>query len=365
VDVCWRLQQAGWTLGFSPAAVVWHHRRNSVRAYWRQQRGYGKAEAMLEHKWPEKYNVAGHAIWSGRIYTNGLTYLGWRGRRVYHGQWGTAPFQSLYEPAPSPLESLPMMPEWYLILFALGVFSLLGLAWEPFWLALPLLVLAGGISIVQAVRSALGASFDVSLPPYERRKRRALTALLFLMQPLARLLGRIRHGLIFWRQRAAVGYTLPLPWTADIWAKHSLPIEQWLESFEVSLRQHGRPTVRGGEFSRWDLEARGGLLGSARLKMALEHHGSGRDLLRINCRPVCSTLGAAGFSLFAILDYAATAGGALGTGLVFGGLALLTFIRVFQECAAATASFLTVVRKIERLKKSEAAPRLKFQTRPA
>jgi len=27
VDVCWRLQQRGWTLGFSPAAVVWHHRR--------------------------------------------------------------------------------------------------------------------------------------------------------------------------------------------------------------------------------------------------------------------------------------------------------------------------------------------------
>ena len=59
VDVCWRLQHAGWSLGFSPAAVVWHHRRNSMRAYWKQQRGYGKAEAMLERKWPEKYNAAG------------------------------------------------------------------------------------------------------------------------------------------------------------------------------------------------------------------------------------------------------------------------------------------------------------------
>src|SRR5205814_5918377 len=43
VDICWRLQQAGGTLGFSPGAVVWHHRRNSIRAYWRQQSGYGKA----------------------------------------------------------------------------------------------------------------------------------------------------------------------------------------------------------------------------------------------------------------------------------------------------------------------------------
>src|SRR5262245_20169551 len=72
VDVCWRLQQAGGTLGFSPAALVWHHRRNSVRAYWRQQRGYAKAEAMLEAKWPEKYNELGHLTWSGRLYGPGL-----------------------------------------------------------------------------------------------------------------------------------------------------------------------------------------------------------------------------------------------------------------------------------------------------
>src|SRR5207249_5017857 len=56
VDVCWRLQDRGWTLGYSPAASVWHHRRNSVKAYWRQQKGYGRAEALLEAKWPDKYN---------------------------------------------------------------------------------------------------------------------------------------------------------------------------------------------------------------------------------------------------------------------------------------------------------------------
>jgi hypothetical protein len=56
VDVCWRLQERGWTLGFNPAAVVWHHRRASLRAYWRQQVGYGRAEALLERKWPGKYS---------------------------------------------------------------------------------------------------------------------------------------------------------------------------------------------------------------------------------------------------------------------------------------------------------------------
>src|SRR5207244_2772333 len=67
VDVCWRLQARSWTLGFSAAAQVWHHPRRSVRAYWRQQRGYGRAEAMLERKWPEKYNGPGHVTWSGRV----------------------------------------------------------------------------------------------------------------------------------------------------------------------------------------------------------------------------------------------------------------------------------------------------------
>src|SRR5438552_3396204 len=72
VDLCWRLQERGGTLGFSPAAMVWHHRRNSIRAYWRQQKGYGRAEALLQQKWPEKYNLAGYFSWTGRIYGKGV-----------------------------------------------------------------------------------------------------------------------------------------------------------------------------------------------------------------------------------------------------------------------------------------------------
>src|SRR5262249_57131764 len=57
VDLCWRLQERGWTIGFSPAAVVWHHRRNSVRAYLRQQRDYRRAGALLRGKWPGQDNA--------------------------------------------------------------------------------------------------------------------------------------------------------------------------------------------------------------------------------------------------------------------------------------------------------------------
>ena len=69
VDLCWRLQAAGFKIGFSPAAVVWHHRRETVGAYLRQQRGYGQAEALLARKHPLHFNKFGNAIWRGKIYS--------------------------------------------------------------------------------------------------------------------------------------------------------------------------------------------------------------------------------------------------------------------------------------------------------
>ncbi len=131
VDLCWRILKRGWTLGFNPAAMVWHHRRNSVKSYWKQQLNYGKAEGYLERKWPEKYNAAGHVPWAGRIYFKGFEQLlGCFRGRIYQGTWGSALFQSIYQPAPSLLWSLPLMPEWIVIVAVLGFFSLLGLEWH-------------------------------------------------------------------------------------------------------------------------------------------------------------------------------------------------------------------------------------------
>src|SRR5260370_2322238 len=121
VDLCWRLQERGGTLGFSPAAMVWHHRRNSVRAYWRQQRGYGRAEALLEHKWPEKYNLAGYFSWTGRIYGKGLVKALGQVSRIYHGRGCSAPFQRLYQTGPQGILAALLMPEWYLVLLGLGL----------------------------------------------------------------------------------------------------------------------------------------------------------------------------------------------------------------------------------------------------
>ncbi len=128
VDICWRLQQQGWTVGFSPGAVVWHHRRDSMYGYFKQQYQYGKAEALLEHKWPERYNRVGHLAWAGRVYGAPPSKLLSGRWKIYYGTWGTGLFQSVYQAAPGILGSLPLMPEWYLVIAVLAGASALGLA---------------------------------------------------------------------------------------------------------------------------------------------------------------------------------------------------------------------------------------------
>jgi glycosyltransferase involved in cell wall biosynthesis len=166
VDVCWRLMEHGSTLGFSPAAMVWHHPRDSVGAYWRQQRGYGRAEALLERRWPEKYNPAGHISWRGRLYGGGpVRALLRRPDRVYHGTWNTGLFQRVYEAQPGALGSLTLMPEWHVVSLGLGVIGVAGLLWAPLLAALLLAIAAVAASAAQA----LVAGARAAAPEWRRR----------------------------------------------------------------------------------------------------------------------------------------------------------------------------------------------------
>jgi O-antigen biosynthesis protein len=340
VDVCWRLQQKGWTLGYSPGAMVWHYRRNSVRAYWKQQHNYGKAESFLEKKWPEKYNLAGHITWAGRVYGNGHQYKAWSQGKIYYGVWGSAPFQSIYQSPAGALESWLSIPEWYLAVAALAPICALGFLWAPMFYALPLLVLALSAPIFQAVVSASRVCFAV--PPVSRLSRfklRTTTALLHLLQPLARLAGRLRSGLTFWRYNAA-GFTLPWPRKLAVWTEHWRDPNERLKSFEADLRKAGAYVRRGGDYDRWDLEVREGLLGLARLLMAVEDHGAGNQFVRIRLWPKCSLLElllpllSASLSVAAALDHAWVASAILSL------LSLLLTTYSLRGCGSAVAAIL-------------------------
>jgi GT2 family glycosyltransferase len=335
VDVCWRIQQAGWKVGFHAAALVWHHRRKTVRAYWKQQSGYGRAEAMLHRKWPEKYNAAGHVIWGGRVYGRGLQQALGFTQRVYHGVWGLAPFQSASESPPSLLQSLPLMPEWYFVLAALSGLTALGIAWTPLLYTLPLLAIALAASLAQAALGAARARYrNMPASWYGRQQLRMTTAFLHLVQPLARLVGRIRHGLTPWRSRAVAVTRLPrrresARLVSGAWESP----EEKLVALEDSLRRAGAIVRRGSEFARWDLELSGGLLAGARVLLSVEDLCPGKQLVRFRSWPWLERWGLALCVCLLALSAAATADHAFVVGAVLGMACAAIVLRALREAA--------------------------------
>jgi hypothetical protein len=55
LELEWRLVDAGYEIGYHPAALVWHHRRPGLTRYLRQQRNYGRHYALLESRYPERF----------------------------------------------------------------------------------------------------------------------------------------------------------------------------------------------------------------------------------------------------------------------------------------------------------------------
>jgi hypothetical protein len=165
-------------LGFSPAGFVWHHRRSTIRAYLKQQAGYGEAEALLMRKHPEYFSFFGGGIWRGRIYTASKFGVILRPPLIYHGLFGSGFFQKLYSPEPAFLLMFCTSLEYHVLV------------------VLPLLVLSSSISLLLPVALAgwvlaLGvctvAAAQAELPKKKRRTwSRPLVALLFFLQPIVR-----------------------------------------------------------------------------------------------------------------------------------------------------------------------------------
>ncbi len=200
VDICWRLLEKGYQIGFNPSALVWHHRRPSARNYWRQQVGYGFAETLLEKKHPNKFNPWGHTIWAGRIYGPYPFFRLFGHPLIYEGLWGSAGFQSMYAPKGGGIFSfLPRSMEWHV---ALGLFAVLGF-FTP-WAFLPF---AAGVAytawycLVCAAQANLRSLTAPTVPLrwIHRLRSRAMIAWLHFLEPLARDWGRVKGGLTPWR----------------------------------------------------------------------------------------------------------------------------------------------------------------------
>jgi cellulose synthase/poly-beta-1,6-N-acetylglucosamine synthase-like glycosyltransferase len=123
VDVCWRLLDAGYTIGYAPAALVWHHRRTSVRAYYKQQAGYGRSEAMLQFKHPQRFNRLGYSQWLGVIYGEGAVGLPVAKAPVYHGKFGAGLFQIIYRSKSYTPWAYFTLFEWHVLALVVASFA--------------------------------------------------------------------------------------------------------------------------------------------------------------------------------------------------------------------------------------------------
>ena len=123
VDFCWRVQQEGHNVAFSPTAIVWHHRRFTLNAFAGNNKvtasGIDVALQTPGFLWPD-----GTAKWRGQIYGTprfswfiSRRYLPWRFRRRI--------FPTIYPTPQSEVAAYLSSIEW----FALTVFLL---AWEFF-----------------------------------------------------------------------------------------------------------------------------------------------------------------------------------------------------------------------------------------
>src|SRR2546425_6511681 len=143
---------------------------------------------------------------------------------------------------------------------------------------------------------------------------RLVVLFLHLMQPMARLTGRMRGGLTPWRRRGPKTRPRFRRTHMTYWRDEREPPEETLRKLQAQLLDTGAIVRTGGDFDSWDLEVRGGALGGSRLLLAVEEHAPGKQLLRFRIGPRYAKSAVVLSAVFASVSVAALGSGAWGAG---------------------------------------------------
>lgn len=285
VDLCWRLQQAGFKIGFSPAAFVWHFRRSTITAYLRQQHGYGVAEALLVRKHPEYFNALGGSQWRGRIYSPAQLVLLFQRPIIYHGRFGSAGFQSVYAPD-SGLTLLACTSLEYYVMVAAPLWVLSA----AFHYLLPLAVTSVAVPLgVCAVAAA-----KAPLPRTRARAwSRPLVALLYFLQPLVRGWARYQGRVLFRPTPLAAQQTLDsVALRASgqrldevcYWHSQAISRLDFLAEVLRQLEQQGWPHKADSGWCEYDVEIYGSHWSNLQLATVAEDYSRTEHVLRCRLR---------------------------------------------------------------------------------
>ncbi len=289
VDVCWRLQQQGYEIGFSPGGFVWHYRRSTVRDYIKQQRGYGEAEALLVHRHPEYFNWFGGSQWHGRIYSQAKFGVLVRQPIIYHGWFGSGFFQTLYTPSPSFALMLVTSLEYHVLI------------------TLPMIVLAAVFrSLIPTAAATLllpllicaAAARQADIPVNKLRFwSRPLIALLFFLQPIVRGWERYKGRLDAPSSRIAarenleslsrVGKQASFD-QVEYWNERGIDRLEFLSMILERLDQRGWPNKADTGWNKYDFEIYGSAWTHLQVLTVSEILGHGKQLMRVRLKPVWS-----------------------------------------------------------------------------
>jgi glycosyltransferase involved in cell wall biosynthesis len=285
VDFCWRLQQAGGVIAFSPTAIVWHHRRFTLRAFFKQQDGYGEAESLLRFKHLIFFGPTGTAKWRGQIY--GAPRFSWFLNRpiVYHGVFGEGFFQSIYPAAQSEVAIYLGSIEWFALtvfLFGLGIFL-------PGLRILPYLMFGGTLAV--ALSYMMRARIE---PHFDTVHARLLVMFLAFVQPLVRGWSRYFTWLRFKRTpRSVIARHEYLPANGRpagtlshriFWSKDGRDRHYLLGAIFDLLEEEGwRYSVDSG-WNEWDIQIYGNFWWSIALQTVTEYHADAQCLTRVRLR---------------------------------------------------------------------------------
>jgi GT2 family glycosyltransferase len=284
VDVCWRLQQAGYWITFAPGAFVWHHRRQNPRAYLKQQGGYGEAEALLRFKHPDRFNSLGDGKWRGVLYGAALHGVRLGGEIIYRGTFGTGLFQCLYRPGPAHWAMLPSTLEWHA---AAAVIALAGFAWPAAWfVAGAMLFLSMTVAVAQAAQAKVSAR-------HRGQGSRAVVAALCYAQPLVRSWKRYRTRLLSYcppshptnvTPESSPRLLLTGRRVIDYWSDVGQGRTDLLALVVAYLAEHRWGTVIDSGWSDWDLKIDCHPWAVLQVCTAQEEHGGNRHLVRVRYR---------------------------------------------------------------------------------
>lgn len=281
VDFCWRLQQGGEVIAFSPAAIVWHYRRFTLTAFRKQQEGYGEAESMLRFKHLVFFGPTGTAKWKGQIY--GAPRFTWLINRpaIYHGVFGEGLFQCIYPTPQSELAAYVSSIEW--VALAAVVFAC-SIVFPDLWIV-PYLML--GATLLVALSYMIHAKLE---PKFDTVSARLLVAFLALSQPLVR--GWWRYFTWFKFKRtppkviAAPEKATPVPRRfrfsrLSYWNEQGVGREKLLPEILALLESEGWNYSVDTGWKDWDVQIHGSLWWGVRLLTVTEYHGGPKCLTRV------------------------------------------------------------------------------------